>query len=711
VGIRKHEPTGRTGRRLVGALLLLFAVVPSSADEPEILSFTIEPNPVGRGDRFGILILMDYPNPEGLTVREPQLPEGLEIRGGPSLRPATYDSADGLRKAVSIGYTLRGNVTGRTAVGSFEIESAEGEIVKTPERLVSIGLYRNRRLYIPLEVEWVGVPDRAYVGQAIPVIVGLQRQTSISGIDRVAIERPGNGVFAEAAGVGDIESTTVGDATLFNLPAAAYIWTPATSGRATLPSCSVTVGDLTGWSPEERVAVMPLPDQVVSTGAVGWFDFRASVDTTSVMRGEEVILFLRIEGRGNLNYLQVPDPRIDTAVQTSRDEISDFQPSMYGYTGSRFIEYRYLPDETAAEIFIDVPDFSWVQPNTEEVHRTAGDVFRVGIRAEGEIEEDSDVREFPFEPESVEELTGVLLSYRYRDRENLLWLIPGFLFFLVFLILPKQVLPLLFLVLLFGGIPFVDRAGPTGPIQADPEVEPSSETYATDLVRLGRNHYDAGEFAEAADAYALAARVKPDLPGLLYNESLALYRSGDVSGAVTQVWKALVQVPGRMKYRRLLKWIESEEGLHRQLPPPFRLHPEIPYWAGIVLLNALFVVATLHRRSPKGITLILLISISALVLLAATGFTITGLSRNRAVAVVVSEESGTEVKRIPKETTDEWFRFPAGQTLYVKGKSGRLFLVKTADGLLGWVDQEALMWVTRFGFGALDRIDIGREPR
>ena len=72
------------------------------------------------------------------------------------------------------------------------------------------------------------------------------------------------------------------------------------------------------------INVASLPGDVASTGAVGDFTLSAWVDKQAVAAGDEVVLFVRLTGIGNLNYLQMPQADFGEAVLLEKTEAAEY---------------------------------------------------------------------------------------------------------------------------------------------------------------------------------------------------------------------------------------------------------------------------------------------------------------------------------------------------------------------------------------------------
>ncbi|MGC9312766.1 MAG: hypothetical protein ACP5IA_08720 [Sediminispirochaetaceae bacterium] len=105
-------------------LLLLLAAVatPLSAQQGRQISLDISPNPVGRGDRFGVTIVAEIEDPSMIDVTQPDLSEDIVLLRGPYVRPVWSEEGDGEeRRQTEITYLYRCDATGRFEIGPYRI--------------------------------------------------------------------------------------------------------------------------------------------------------------------------------------------------------------------------------------------------------------------------------------------------------------------------------------------------------------------------------------------------------------------------------------------------------------------------------------------------------------------------------------------------------------------------------------------------------------
>ena len=627
------------------------------------LEYEIRDNPVGVDDRIYINIFVDYPDPEAVSVTKPPLPKGVRITSGPKITRV----ADGDTFKTRISYQMRGEETGRFIIKPF-IVVVNGKSLETNTRILSIGQYRNRRLYIPLQVEW-RIPERTvFVGQSIPVSLQLLNQLEIPLIDSYEITHPKGAFFEEIHGLGEIESLPAGDRYLYNIPVASFIITPSQSGRLFLPAAEVHAIGERAESPVARIDVQQLPAEARTSGGVGSFTFRAAVESDRHEFGTVGKLFLSIEGEGNLNYLNVPEPDLGGLVQIGLSEISEFEPGPWGYEGARKVEYSFISD-SAGVFSIVVPDLTYFDPRSELIRTAYGSSFRVTfdpLVKENDLSEPS----FPFGMPSVEDILTEQSWGAYRIPYNYLWLLPAPMAFLLLLVLKRTRI-------LFVSIAFLLLGA--GDLQDEPcpNVAPAVDAYLS------------GDFDAAHDGFLACFDKMPENPGLAYALALSEHQLGSYDDAMYFARMAVGLDPMSSIYRGFLTWLNDSMGLEKLVPPSARVHPDLFFYGMIGFFSLGFAAAAVYLVKRNGAYIVFFL-LAVLLSVACAGALAYTAAFNESRAAIVYGQAA-EVRKIPSGTASQWIELPVGYSLRVLNETGDFYLVRTEYGLTGWIDKNSLV--------------------
>jgi hypothetical protein len=118
------------------------------------------------------------------------------------------------------------------------------------------------------------------------------------------------------------------------------------------------------------VTVEPLPDVPGFSGAVGRFKAQATLDRDSLPLGDAALLRLRVEGTGNLKWIDRPPPVEVTGAKVYPPQVkSDLKVTPQGIRGSRTWEFVVVP-ETSGTLEVPAVAFPYFDPKTETVVTT-----------------------------------------------------------------------------------------------------------------------------------------------------------------------------------------------------------------------------------------------------------------------------------------------------------------------------------------------------
>jgi tetratricopeptide (TPR) repeat protein len=257
----------------------------------------------------------------------------------------------------------------------------------------------------------------------------------------------------------------------------------------------------------------------------------------------------------------------------------------------------------------------------------------------------------------------------YTDPLNLLFLLPGILFFVLSLLTGKFGKSFLFFSLLL--------------------LLSSTEPDRFALIEKAQESFASGQYQEAMEIYREAERLMPCNSAVLYDLGVVSHYLGRPGFAVHYIRRSLHLAPADRQARRALQALERHYDLAAQVAPPLAVHPDTAYLLLLIFTNVALVMGAFFVRTKKVEFLITLVLV-AIVTLGCLAFFL-GLIRDesRSVAVVVSRQG--ELFRVPEEDSKSWFELPEGTSLFVRGRSGGYFLVETASKIEGWVKDDAVL--------------------
>jgi hypothetical protein len=269
----------------------------------------------------------------------------------------------------------------------------------------------------------------------------------------------------------------------------------------------------------------------------------------------------------------------------------------------------------------------------------------------------------------LEEIQSSYCKLRYKNLLNLLFLLPGMIFFF-YAVLTRGSRKMWFfftLVLLLG-------AG--GPDRFAP-------------LRQAEELFAARRYAEAIDIYTQAEQDFPCNSAILYNIGILHHYLGQQGYAVHYLRRSLRLAPGDRQARAALQYLQQSYGLVGQVSPPFPVHPDIAFQLLLVFVNAAFITGAFVVRTKKVHFLIALVLIAIAVLGCAVFFVGRLLAESRSVGVV--SEQSSELYRVPEQDSKSWFELPMGTSLWIRGRSGQYYLVETPSQIDGWVRSDTLL--------------------
>ncbi|MDR0969988.1 MAG: BatD family protein [Lentimicrobiaceae bacterium] len=139
------------------------------------------------------------------------------------------------------------------------------------------------------------------------------------------------------------------------------------------------------------VQQLPLANKPISfNGAVGQFDFRASIDQDNLKTNEAFTLVMTISGKGNIELVDFPSPNFPPDFEVYDPKItSNVKPSASGISGTKKAEYLVIP-RVHGDFTIDSLVFSYFDPVDKKYKSTASNVFQIHV-TKGTQSSDSDI--------------------------------------------------------------------------------------------------------------------------------------------------------------------------------------------------------------------------------------------------------------------------------------------------------------------------------
>jgi hypothetical protein len=374
----------------------------------------------------------------------------LDVVAGPYQSTQVSIVNGRMSQSKSLTYVLQPRAVGRAEVGvvragdqtapAIAIEVVAGSIRPAePQRSDPIardpfgdpfedffGRRRSRAAAPRLLMEAEPSRTRLKVGEPLVLTYWLYTQTSVS--DLQFKEAPQfTGFWAEdlerekTAPAG--EPATVEGQSYRRFPVLRKLLFPTRAGTLTIPASTFRVGLQrtsffdAGGSVERStrpvsVTVDPLPDAPGFDGAVGRFKAAASLDRDKVALGEAATLRFRVEGTGNLKWIdRGPELAVPGAKVFPPQAKSDLRTTTSGIAGSRTWEYVVVP-QTSGTLEIPPLSFQYFDPGAGRV--VASEAEPLSLRVVGGTAAAG--VPLPAQPTSAARATGALPLRSDLDR-------------------------------------------------------------------------------------------------------------------------------------------------------------------------------------------------------------------------------------------------------------------------------------------------------
>lgn len=388
---------------VLGALVLLLghpggaggAQSPQNRDAQFTLRSEVDARKIGLQDQLQLTITVEGSGAPDEIALPPLV--NLDVAGGP-FSSSQFSFVNGrTSQSRSFTYVLQPRAAGKAEIGAVQaggqstqpiaVEVVAGSIRPREQQRQDpfgrdpfgdpieemFGRGRTRAQSARVQMEAMPSRTRLHVGEPLVLTYWLYTQASVADLQ-----------FKEApqfAGfwVEDLERektspsgepATLEGQSYRRFPILRKLLFPTKAGELTIPSSVFRIGlARTGFfdaggtlerpTKPVTITVDPLPDAPGFSGAVGRFKATASLDRESVPLGEAATLRFRVEGTGNLKWVErAPELHVAGAKVFPPQAKSDLRTSESGVSGSRTWEFVVVP-ETSGEVKVPPLAFSY----------------------------------------------------------------------------------------------------------------------------------------------------------------------------------------------------------------------------------------------------------------------------------------------------------------------------------------------------------------
>jgi len=345
--------------------------------------------------------------------------KNLDVVGGPFQSTQVSIVNGRMTQSRSFTYVLQPRAVGSAEVGAVQagdqaapaipIEIVAGSVRPPPPRRQDpfgtdpfgdpfeevFGRRRGRAAAPKLLVQAIPSRTRLRVGEPLVLTYALDTQTSVADLQFKEapqfagfwvedLERPQTSPSGEAV--------TVDGEAYRRFPVMRKLLFPTKAGTLPIPAATFRIGLArqgffdTGGVVERAtkavsVAVEPLPEAPGFSGAVGRFRATASLDRDVVPLGEAAMLRFRVEGSGNLKWIdRGPEVALAGARVFPPQAKSDLRTTTEGIAGSRTWEFVVVP-ETSGTVEVPALSFSYFDPGAGRI--VAAETAPLTLRVEG----------------------------------------------------------------------------------------------------------------------------------------------------------------------------------------------------------------------------------------------------------------------------------------------------------------------------------------
>jgi len=404
-----------SGRALLAALLLL--LLPAAARAQFTLRSEVDARKVGLQDQVQLTLTVEGSGAPDEIPLPPLV--NLDVVAGPFQSSQVSIVNGRMSQSRSLSYVLQPKAVGKAEVGAVHaggqsapavaIEVVAGQVrQREPQRQDALGRdpfgdpledffgRRRGRAEAPrLLMEAQPSRTRLKVGEPLVLTYWLYTQTSVSDLQfKEAPQFAGFWVedLERAQTPPSGEPATVEGQSYRRFPVLKKLLFPTRAGSLTIPASVFRVGLArtgffdSGGSVERTtkpvtVEVEPLPDESGFNGAVGRFRATASLDRDAVPLGEAATLRFRVEGTGNLKWIdRGPELALPGAKVFPPQSKSDLRTTPDGITGSRTWEFVVVP-ETSGALEIRPLAFRYFDPTAGRI--VTAQTAPLALRVEG----------------------------------------------------------------------------------------------------------------------------------------------------------------------------------------------------------------------------------------------------------------------------------------------------------------------------------------
>lgn len=383
---------------------------------------TVDNNTVAENDRFELRFTFEGNNINGLKNFNPPSLKEFRVLSGPNQSTSMQIINGVSSSSLTLSYILMPNTTGAYTIGSASIQYDGKSYTTDPIKITVVkgsqkpkdasgNQISNEEIAKNLFIKATIDKNKVYLGEQVTITYKLYTRLNIAAQMSVDKLPQYQGFWAEELGTAQNISFTreVVDGKQYNvglLKRAALF--PNQTGKLEITPFQLTIpiqiqkkknpnnvwddffGDPFGRSEiveyqaksnTLKVDVMPLPESNKPTsfrGAVGKFDFTASMDKSRASTNEPISLKLNISGTGNIKLLEMPPFELPNGFEKYDPKIDEQINRSGKISGVKKGEYLLIPRVAGTRVIPPI-EFSYFDPEKKSYQTIASKSFNIAI--------------------------------------------------------------------------------------------------------------------------------------------------------------------------------------------------------------------------------------------------------------------------------------------------------------------------------------------
>lgn len=383
---------------------------------------TVDNNTVAENDRFELRFTFEGNNINGLKNFNPPSLKEFRVLSGPNQSTSMQIINGVSSSSLTLSYILMPNTTGAYTIGSASIQYDGKSYTTDPIKITVVkgsqkpkdasgNQISNEEIAKNLFIKATIDKNKVYLGEQVTITYKLYTRLNIAAQMSVDKLPQYQGFWAEELGTAQNISFTreVVDGKQYNvglLKRAALF--PNQTGKLEITPFQLTIpiqiqkkknpnnvwddffGDPFGRSEiveyqaksnTLKVDVMPLPESNKPTsfrGAVGKFDFTASMDKSRASTNEPISLKLNISGTGNIKLLEMPPFELPNGFEKYDPKIDEQINRSGKISGVKKGEYLLIPRVAGTRVIPPI-EFSYFDPEKKSYQTIVSKSFNIAI--------------------------------------------------------------------------------------------------------------------------------------------------------------------------------------------------------------------------------------------------------------------------------------------------------------------------------------------